>query len=157
MFAMPYSGYLYVMAGGYGVNLFGVLDLPNPIGTWPALAFVAKWIHILASYALLLALAGHLGLVLRHHLILKDGLLYRMLPGSRARQVVPATAPVNRKLGQASALTRRERQARRVLGLLRLTQPCLSQLRHCVGEAVPAGGSLGEVGDHTQPQARAWV
>ncbi len=84
MFAMPVSGYLYVMAGGYGVNLFGVLNLPNPIGAWPALAFVAKWIHILASYALLLALAGHLGLVLRHHLILKDGLLYRMLPGSRA-------------------------------------------------------------------------
>src|SRR3954471_13740319 len=42
MFAMPVSGYLYVMAGGYGVNLFGVLNLPNPIGAWPALAFVAK-------------------------------------------------------------------------------------------------------------------
>jgi cytochrome b561 len=81
MFVMPVSGYVYVMAGGYGVNLFGVVNLPNPIGQWPLLATAAKWTHILASYALLLALAGHLGLVLRHQLVLKDGLLHRMLPG----------------------------------------------------------------------------
>ena len=32
MFVMPVSGYLYVTAGGYGVNLFGVVELANPIG-----------------------------------------------------------------------------------------------------------------------------
>jgi cytochrome b561 len=84
MFVMPISGYLYVMAGGYGVNLFGVVNLPNPIGTWQPLAFAAKWTHIVSGYALLLTLAGHLGLVLRHQLLLKDGLLHRMLPGGRA-------------------------------------------------------------------------
>jgi cytochrome b561 len=83
MFLMPVSGYLYVMAGGYGVNLFGALDLPNPIGRQEALAIAAKWTHIAASYALLLALAGHVGLVLRHQLIMKDRLLHRMLPGGR--------------------------------------------------------------------------
>jgi cytochrome b561 len=80
MFLMPISGYLYVMAGGYGVNLFGVVELGNPIGALEPLAIAAKWTHILSSYALLLALAGHVGLVLRHQLILKDGLLRRMLP-----------------------------------------------------------------------------
>ena len=85
MFVMPVSGYVYVMAGGYGVNLFGIVNLPNPIGTWEALATAAKWTHIVASYALLLALVGHIGLVLRHQLVLKDGLLYRMLPGSRSQ------------------------------------------------------------------------
>ena len=80
MFVMPISGYLYVMAGGYGVNLFGLVSLPNPIGQWEPLAIAAKWTHILSGYALLLALAGHLGLVLRHQLLLKDGLLHRMLP-----------------------------------------------------------------------------
>ena len=35
MFVMPVSGFLYVMAGGYGVNLFGVWELPNPIGARP--------------------------------------------------------------------------------------------------------------------------
>ena len=83
MFVMPVSGYFYVMAGGYGVNLFGVVDLPNPIGQRGILAAVAKWTHILSSYALLLALAGHFGLVLRHQLILKDRLLARMLPRRR--------------------------------------------------------------------------
>jgi cytochrome b561 len=84
MFVMPISGYLYVMAGGYGVNLFGAVELGNPIGERESLAIVAKWTHILSGYALLLALAGHVGLVLRHQLILKDGLLHRMLPGRRA-------------------------------------------------------------------------
>lgn len=81
MFAMPISGYLYVMAGGYGVNLFGVVELPNPIGARTALAAAAKWTHIASSYALVLVLAGHIGLVLRHQLLLKDRLLNRMLPG----------------------------------------------------------------------------
>jgi cytochrome b561 len=79
MFVMPVSGFLYVMAGGYGVNLFGVAELPNAIGERPALAAAAKWTHILSAYALALALAGHVGLVLWHTLVLKDGLIRRML------------------------------------------------------------------------------
>jgi cytochrome b561 len=31
MFIMPLSGFLYVMAGGYGALLFGLFDLPNSI------------------------------------------------------------------------------------------------------------------------------
>jgi cytochrome b561 len=68
------------MAGGYGVTLFGLWELPNPTGQWPMLAAIAKWTHVLAGWALLLALAGHMGLVLRHQLILRTGLLHRMLP-----------------------------------------------------------------------------
>jgi len=86
MFLMPVSGYLYVTAGGFGVTLFGAWDLPNPMGEWQLLATAAKWTHIVGSYALLLAVAGHVGLVLRHQLILKDGLLLQMLPRSRHRR-----------------------------------------------------------------------
>jgi cytochrome b561 len=85
MFVMPVSGFIYVMAGGYGVLLFGVIDLANPIGRQEALAAVAQWTHILSSYVLLGALAGHVGLVLRHQLYLKDNLLWRMLPAGRAQ------------------------------------------------------------------------
>jgi cytochrome b561 len=85
MFVMPVSGYLYVMAGGYGVNLFGVVELANPVGENKPLAAAAKWTHIASSYLLLLALAGHVGLVLRHQLLLKDRLLDRMLPGRRVK------------------------------------------------------------------------
>jgi cytochrome b561 len=86
MFLMPVSGYLYVTAGGFGVTLFDAWELPNAMGKWQLLATAAKWTHIGGSYALLLAVAGHVGLVLRHQLILKDGLLLRMLPGNRHRR-----------------------------------------------------------------------
>ncbi len=80
MFVMPVSGFVYVMAGGYGVNLFGILELGNPIGGKPWLAGIAGWIHTLTAVVLGLTLAGHVGLVLWHQLVLKDRLLYRMLP-----------------------------------------------------------------------------
>lgn len=89
MFAMPVSGFVYVMAGGYGVLLFGSWPVPNPIGPSPALATAAKWVHVLAGWGLTLALAGHIGLVLRHQFWLRDGLLWRMLPG-RQRANPPA-------------------------------------------------------------------
>jgi cytochrome b561 len=84
MFVMPVSGFLYVMAGGYGVTLFGMWELPNPIGMRPAIATAAKATHIVSAYVLVLTLAGHVGLVLWHTLVLKDGLIRRMLPQRRA-------------------------------------------------------------------------
>ena len=80
MFVMPVSGFIYVMAGGYGVNLFGVWEMPNPIGLWPALATAAKWTHVASAWVLIATLAGHVGLVLWHTLVLRDGLLWRILP-----------------------------------------------------------------------------
>ncbi|MGL4242824.1 MAG: cytochrome b [Beijerinckiaceae bacterium] len=79
MFVMPVSGFIYVMAGGYGVLLFGKWPLPNPIGEWKALAFVARWTHVLAAITLGLAIVAHVGLVLRHQIVMRDGLLRRML------------------------------------------------------------------------------
>lgn len=83
MFVMPVSGYLYVMAGDFGIMLFGVSKLDNPIGKWESLAFAAKWTHIVSSYVLLIAILGHLWVVLRHQFVVKDGLIRRMLPGRR--------------------------------------------------------------------------
>lgn len=82
MFLMPVSGFIYVMAGGYGVHFFEAVHLPNPIGKWPELAFIAKWTHIVSAYAIVIALTAHLGVVLRHQLVLKNGLINRMLPGN---------------------------------------------------------------------------
>ena len=81
MLVMPISGYIYVMSGGFGVMLFGVWKMDNPIGKWEALAFATKWIHIIFSYALMAAIIGHLVVVLRHQFFIKDGLIKRMLPG----------------------------------------------------------------------------
>lgn len=83
MFVMPASGFVYVMAGDYGVMFAGVVELPNPLPRWEALAAAARLVHIGAAIVLAAALAGHVGLVLRHTLWLRDGLLWRMLPRRR--------------------------------------------------------------------------
>ena len=79
MLIMPITGWLYVMWGNYGVNLFGVWEMPRPLAKDTTLRGVAKWAHIGAGWVLLLAMVGHIGLVLRHQLIKKDGLLKRMM------------------------------------------------------------------------------
>jgi cytochrome b561 len=81
MVLMPVSGFLHVMAGGYGVLLAGVVALPNPIGKWEPLAEAGRVLHMVGAIMLGLALAAHLGVVLRHAVLLRDGLLRRMLPG----------------------------------------------------------------------------
>lgn len=81
MFVMPVSGYIYVMAGDFGVLLFGEWRLPNPIGKQDTLAFVGKWVHIVSGWVLLAGIVGHLFVVLRHQFVMKDGLIKRMLPG----------------------------------------------------------------------------
>ena len=86
MLMMPLSGFVFCMAGGYGVTLFGAVELPNPIGPWPMLASAAHGIHIAAAFALLLPLGLHLGLVLGHHYLIKDGMIRRMLPAKRDRE-----------------------------------------------------------------------
>jgi len=79
MLIMPISGFIHVMAGGYGVLLAGLVALPNPIGKWEALAELGQVLHMIGGIALGVALAAHLGVVLRHTLWLRDGLLRRML------------------------------------------------------------------------------
>ena len=83
MFLLPISGYLFVMAGGFGVKLFGVYDLLNPIGKQETLATLALVVHIVVSYAAVVFIAWHVGLGLKHHLFDRDGFLNRMLPFSR--------------------------------------------------------------------------
>ena len=80
MFLMPISGYVYVMAGGYGVHFFSRVHLPNPIPQGETLAAIARATHIGTGWVILAVLAVHVGLVLKHQLVDKDGLLRRMLP-----------------------------------------------------------------------------
>jgi cytochrome b561 len=82
---MPLSGFLYVMAGNYGVSLFGLWELPNPIGPAPLAAEIGLWVHVACAMLLLLPLGTHLGLVLGHQFGMKDRLIDRMLPGHTPR------------------------------------------------------------------------
>jgi cytochrome b561 len=83
MFLLPLSGYLFVMAGNFGIKLFGIYDLPNPIGKQEWLATLALIVHIVTGYAAVVLIAWHVGLGLKHHLFERDGFLNRMLPFRR--------------------------------------------------------------------------
>jgi cytochrome b561 len=81
MFLMPATGFLHVMAGGYGVRFAGSFDLPNPLPRWEWLAALGAWGHLAAAVLLCIALGAHLGVVVRHSLVNRNGLIRRMLPG----------------------------------------------------------------------------
>jgi len=80
MFVMPLSGFLFVMAGGFGVKLFDRWELPRFIGKHAGLAGTAQVTHEIAATVLVLTLLVHWVLVVRHHVTRKDRYLHRMLP-----------------------------------------------------------------------------
>jgi cytochrome b561 len=80
MILMPISGFIFVMAGGYGVKFFGLWDLPNFIGKIAPLALLAQWTHRITAYLIVVTLFTHWGLGIRHQLRHRDRYLQRMLP-----------------------------------------------------------------------------
>lgn len=80
MIGMPLSGWLMSSAKGYTVTVFFTFDLPNLIGEDKALGRLFGQTHELLGYALIAAVAVHIGAALKHHLINKDATLKRMLP-----------------------------------------------------------------------------
>ncbi len=80
MFLLPLSGYVDSSAGGYHLSFFGLFDVPKFIPKSETLEQIAVAVHETLAYGLMAVLALHLGAVAKHHLILKDGVLRRMLP-----------------------------------------------------------------------------
>jgi cytochrome b561 len=80
MFLMPVSGFVFVMAGGFGVKFFGLWNLPNFIAENAVAAAVAEWTHAATACLLAASLFAHWGVGLRHHWIHRDRYLHRMLP-----------------------------------------------------------------------------
>lgn len=80
-FAVPLSGWAYSSAAGFPVVWFGVLPLPDFVSPDKALAESLKAAHKFIAYGLAALVLAHLGAVVKHVLIDRDGLLKRMLPG----------------------------------------------------------------------------
>lgn len=84
MLAVPTFGYLYSLASGFPVVWFGVVDLPVLIDKDPELKVLFKTLHELSGKGLVLLVAGHVLMALKHHILDKDGVLGRMIPGMKA-------------------------------------------------------------------------
>lgn len=79
MFALPLSGILMSQSGGRAVSVFGLI-LPDIIGKDEALHEFFQESHEVLASLLAIVLVVHVAAALRHHIMLKDDVLRRMLP-----------------------------------------------------------------------------
>jgi len=80
LFAMPISGFLFVMAGNFGVQFFNRWDVPHPIGPNATLARAGQVVHETGALVLAAGLLVHWGVIIRHHWLHRDRYVRRMLP-----------------------------------------------------------------------------
>lgn len=88
MFLMPLTGWIGSSAKNFTVSFFGLFPLPNLVGRNDALAKTMWQIHEYAAYALIGLIALHFAGAMKHHLIDRDGTLWRMLPHLRRRTLL---------------------------------------------------------------------
>ncbi|MGF1454015.1 MAG: cytochrome b [Alphaproteobacteria bacterium] len=83
MFAMPLSGWVMVSASDLGIqtSYFGLFDVPHLVEPDEDLEETMKRVHGLLAWGLVALLAVHLCAALKHHLVDRDAVLRRMLPG----------------------------------------------------------------------------
>lgn len=84
LYALPIllivSGYVDSSAGGYKFTFFDWFEIPKLLDKDESLEKLSLTIHQWSAYLLIFSLFLHFGAVLKHHLILKDDVLKRMLP-----------------------------------------------------------------------------
>jgi cytochrome b561 len=91
MFALPLVGWGMLSAARYPIVLYGPVHLPFILPHNAALYAVLRQAHTVLAYLFFLTFLAHLGAVLFHTLIVRDGILKRMLPWNvRAREAAPA-------------------------------------------------------------------
>lgn len=80
IFIVPLSGWFYSQAAGYGDYWWGPISLPSLIEANEASEAFFYALHELLVKLLIAVVAVHVLAALRHHFILKDDVLKRMLP-----------------------------------------------------------------------------
>jgi cytochrome b561/polyisoprenoid-binding protein YceI len=90
LFAMPLTGWIMSSARGFPVSWFNLVQLPDLVSKSEALYDAMVTTHAALAIALLLTLAVHIAGALKHHLVLKDDTLRRMLPFGRITLAIAA-------------------------------------------------------------------
>ncbi len=87
LFALPVVGWGMLSAAGYPIVLYGSLHLPPILPHSLTLYAFLRKAHAVLAYLLFLMFIAHLGAILFHTLIVRDGILLRMAPWNiRARE-----------------------------------------------------------------------
>lgn len=93
MFAQPLVGWAMLSAARYPVVLYGPIHLPPILPVDPALYSVLRETHTVLAYLLFFTFMAHLSAVLFHTLVMRDGLLNRMVPWNVRPAARPAPPP----------------------------------------------------------------
>jgi cytochrome b561 len=80
MFVLPLVGWGMLSAARYPVLLFGSVHLPFILPHDAMLYATLRMAHTVLAYLLFLAFLAHFGAILFHTLIVRDGMLFRMVP-----------------------------------------------------------------------------
>jgi cytochrome b561 len=83
LLALPVSGWLMSSAGGVKVIWFGALPMPDLVPRDPDLFAALRTLHHWLAWILIGALVSHLGAVVRHDVLRRDGIFRRMSPFTR--------------------------------------------------------------------------
>jgi cytochrome b561 len=82
LLAMPLSGWMMSSARGFPVSWFGLAQLPDLVAKNKPLYNALVTTHVSLSYVLYAVVALHVAAALKHHFVLRDDVLRRMLPGT---------------------------------------------------------------------------
>jgi cytochrome b561 len=80
MFTLPLVGWGMLSAARYPIVIYGSVHLPFILPHDPMLYAVLRNTHTILAYLLLLTFLAHVGAILFHTLIVRDGMLFRMVP-----------------------------------------------------------------------------
>ena len=87
LIAMPLSGWLLSSAANFSVSVFGMFTLPDLVAPDKALQETLAAVHGWLAWGLAGLLVLHVAGALKHHFVLKNATLRRMIPGrSKAPQ-----------------------------------------------------------------------
>ena len=79
MLAVPLIGLAVIFLRGRGID-FGMFTILSPLATNRPSARLAKELHELLAWGLMLLAAGHAAVAVWHHKVRRDGVLLRMMP-----------------------------------------------------------------------------
>lgn len=82
MFALPVTGWVMSSAAGIPVSALGLFTLPDLVARSDLLFQTYIQVHAALAFGLIACMLAHIGAALRHHFLLRDATLKKMLPGS---------------------------------------------------------------------------
>ena len=83
LFVMPLTGWIASSARSFPVSWFGLVQLPDFVAPNRPLYDTLMTVHYWLSWSLVAIALLHVAAALKHHFVLKDDVLRRMLPFSR--------------------------------------------------------------------------